>query len=133
MPALKFDIINDYFTNLSVDDGGLQEFLKATLCDLSLKNKVSYDEIIPSFLNFHKADGGSPEIPKFEIIDCSYDAVTQTGIVRFAYEVFFTFGCADIYRSDKCTETCKFQIDPNTEKLTLFITDQITRDTVDEF
>ncbi|MFI5138498.1 MAG: hypothetical protein ACHQIM_11795 [Sphingobacteriales bacterium] len=133
MPALKFDIFKSDFANLLPVGGGLQEFLKSTLYDLNLKNKESYDDIIPSLLNFHKADGGSPEIPKFEIIDCSYDSVSRTGMVRFAYEVFFTFGCADIYRSDKCTETCRFQIDSNNEKLTLYITDQITRDTVDEF
>ncbi|HAL82789.1 MAG TPA: hypothetical protein DCO83_11575 [Mucilaginibacter sp.] len=133
MPELTFDISKGDFTNPPADEIDLQEFLKATLHDLSFKNKKPYDDIIPSLLDFHKADGGSPEIPKFEIIDCSYDSITYTGTVQFAYEVFFTFGCADIYRSDKCTETCKFQIDTENQKLTLFITDQITRDTVDEF
>jgi hypothetical protein len=133
MPALIFDIFKADFTNRLTVEGGLQEFLTATLYDLGVKNKESYDDIIPSLLNFHKADGGSPEIPKFEIIDCSYDSVTHTGKVVFGYEVFFTFGCADIHRSDKYTETCKFQIDTDNQKLTLFITDHIGRDTVDEF
>jgi hypothetical protein len=133
MPALTFDIYQDGYTSFLNGEIELKDFLEETLHDRGDGCSGAYDDILPSLLEFHKDDGGSPEVPEFEIADCSYDKETNAGKVRLAYKVSFSFGCADIHRTDNFTETCKFGIDTERKKLTLFITDHIQRDTVDEF
>jgi hypothetical protein len=133
MPALTFDIYNGGYTNLLNKEIELQDLLKEVFYDRSYDYYRPYESIISSLLDFHKDDGGSPENSGFEIVDCSYDVTTNIGKVRMAYKVSFSFGCADIHRTDEFTETSKFWIDMDHKKLTLFITDHIRRDTVDEF
>jgi len=129
MPAIKFDITSQQHTDLLNKDIRLKDFLTEVLH--SDANK--HEDINSSLLEFHKADGGAPETPGFWIVDCWYDNAAQVGRVRLEYEVSFTFGCADIHRTDRFTETCKFEINSENTKLILLITDHITRDTIDEF
>ena len=90
-------------------------------------------EITDGLLEYHKDAGGSPIIPGFEIVECTYDNSSHSGKVKFKYAVFFTFGCADLHPSETATETSKFEIDTTNKTLVLFLTDYMTRDTLDEF
>jgi len=130
MPTLTFDIQKDSIINLIDTKIGLKGFLDSVLFD---QNGADINEIGQWLLAFHKDNGGAPVISELDIADGDYDAAQNTGKVKFTYQVSVSFGCADIFRTDDHTETCKFQIDTESNKLILFITDHITRDTVDEF
>jgi hypothetical protein len=129
MPLITFGIHNQPDTGIFNEKAALKRFLDETF----RADKVLFDDVRSALLEFHKDDGGSPEVPDFEIVDCWYDDATRTGKVRFEYQVFFTFGCADIYPILKSAETSKFNIDLTGAKLLLFVTDHISRDTVNEF
>ena len=126
MPKLVFDIANNEYSNQLNAEIELKDFLGSIL-------HRHNNEITDGLIEYHKAAGGSPIIPAFEIAECSCDRLTHTGKIKFKYEVFFTFGCADLYPSEVATETSKFEIDTINNKLILFLTDHITRDTLDEF
>lgn len=126
MPKLVFEISDDEYSNLLKVEIELKGFLERILNDRT-------SEIIDGLLEYHKEAGGSPTIPGFQITECSYDKDNHTGKVKFKYQVFFTFGCADLHPSEVATETSKFEINPVNNKLILFLTDHITRDTLDEF
>ena len=130
MPALTFDINKNGLTDVLPEETPLKDFMERVLSDDA---ESALKEITPWLLEFHKHDGGSPEISGLRITDCSNDLAAHSGKVTFSYKVSFTFGCAGIFRTDDYTETCKFRIDTENKKLILFITDHITRDTVDEF
>jgi len=130
MPALTFDIRKDGLTALQDKKITVKEFIDGVLSE---DNGMAIMEITPWLTEFHKQDGGSPVTSAIKIAEAEYDFATQTGKLKLAYKVSVTFGCADIFRTDDFTETCKIIIDPEKNKLTLFITDQLTRDTVDEF
>ena len=126
MPKLVFDIANDEYSNLLNAEIELKDFLGSIL-------PLHNNEITDGLIEYHKDAGGSPLIPAFEIAECSYDRLTHAGKIKLKYEVFFTFGCADLHPSEFATETSKFEIDTVNNRLTLFLTDHITRDTLDEF
>jgi hypothetical protein len=133
MPVLTFPVDEERVAALLAEQLTPVKFLEKILL-VGYQNDTGFDlGIKSSLLAFHRGDGGSPEVSKFRVLDCSFDLATQSGKVRLTYEVSFTYGCADIHRTDNFTETCKFQIDTKTQKLLLHITDQITRDTIDEF
>ena len=126
MPKLIFDFASDRYSSLLNTEIELRNFLEQIL-----HNHKS--EITDGLLEYHKDAGGSPIIPRFEITEYSFDSATNTGKIKFKYEVFFTFGCADLNPSEVATETSKFEIDAENKKVILFLTDHITRDTLDEF
>jgi hypothetical protein len=129
MPLITFGIYNIQNIGSLSDKAALKYFLD----EVFRSDKVLFDKIRSALLEFHKDEGGSPEVHDFEITDCWYDETSKTGGVRFIYQVFFTFGCADIYPFQKSAETSKFSIGLPGSKLLLRITDYIPRDTVDEF
>lgn len=130
---MKFDTDNESIAALHNEQITPNTFLANILLDNYNDDRGFNTGIKSSLLAFHQGDGGSPVITKFDVESCSFDPKTSAGKVRLAYEISFTFGCADIHRTDKFAETCKFEIDINEEKLLLYITDHITRDTVEEF
>lgn len=130
MPALTFDIREDGLTALQHKQIPIKDFIDGVLAD---DNGSALTAIAPWLVEFHKHDGGSPVVSEIKIADAEYDSTTHKGKVKLGYKVSVTFGCADIFRTDDYAETCKFNIDIIDKKLTLFITDQLTRDTVDEF
>jgi len=129
MPLITLGIQNLPDVQSLIDNSSLKDFLEETL----RSDKSSFDEVCAALLQFHQDEGGSPQVPDFEIAYCEYDGTTHTGKIRFEYDVFFTFGCADIYPTQKSTETSKFSIDESNSKLLLYVTDHISRDTLDEF
>jgi hypothetical protein len=129
MPLVTILLHNQQNTSKLTGKAELKLFLNEVLHS----DKALFDDVRAALVEFHQEDGGSPEVPDFEITDCWYDATSKTGKVRFEYTVFFTFGCADIYPIQKSAETSGFSIDSGSSKLLLFITDQISRDPVDEF
>ncbi|WP_295674091.1 hypothetical protein [uncultured Mucilaginibacter sp.] len=130
MPALTFDTREDRLTGLQHQQITVKEFIEGVL---SRDNGSAFTAIAPWLVEFHKRDGGSPVASEIKVAEAEYDSITRSGKVKLAYKVAFTYGCADIFRTDDYTETCKFHIDPKKNKLTLYITDQLTRDTIDEF
>jgi len=129
MPIITFGIHNQPDTNIFHEKAALKSFLDAVFRN----DEVLFDDIRSALLAFHQEDGGSPTVPDFEIIDCWYDGATKTGKVRFEYQVFFTYGCADLCPVQKSAETSKFSIDLTGSKLLLYVTDHISRDTLNEF
>ncbi|BAU53981.1 hypothetical protein [Mucilaginibacter gotjawali] len=130
MPALTFDIREDHLSGLQHQQITIKHFIDGVLSE---DNGNAFTAIAPWLVEFHKRDGGSPVASEIKVAEAEYDSITHSGKVKLAYKVSFTYGCADIFRTDDYTETCKFIIDPEKNKLTLYITDQLTRDTVDEF
>lgn len=126
MPKIVFEISTADYSNLTKEKTELKDFLEVVLNDRK-------SEVIDGLLEYHKEAGGSPAVPEFDIMECSYDKDKRAGKVKFRYQVLFTFGCADLHPSEFATETSKFEIDAESNKLILFLTDHITRDTSDEF
>lgn len=132
MPELKYKIEIAPDLHLLSDETKLKQFLEATLCDKDAERSGLYNDLKQALTVYHKTDG-APVLNKYEIAGCAFDGVACTGKIKFRYEVAFTFGCADIHRTDEYTETCKFIVDTDNKQLVLFLTDFIQRDTVDEF
>ncbi len=132
MPVFKFDIDQDDYSEILTDKTKFRCFLEHVLCNKESDNAGLYNDMKVALLAYQKADGGSPVLNDYQIADYWFDDNTLTGKLKFKYKVSFTYGCADIHRTDEFTETCKFEITPD-EKLLLFITDYIERDMVDEF
>lgn len=130
MPALTFDIREGRITSLQHQQITIKDLIEVVLSE---NNGSAFTAIAPWLVEFHKQDGGSPVASEIKISEAEYDIHAHTGKVKLAYKVSFTYGCADIFRTNDYTETCKFNIDIANNKLTLFITDQLIRDTVDEF
>ena len=133
MPVIKLQIEEDKLKVLSGIKAISVDFFNNLFFAEPENNKEAIEQIRTGLLAFHQQDGGSPEIRTFKIIDSSFEHAANSGKIKFEYEVFFTFGCADIYRSDICTETCTIKIEPEKNLLVIYLTDQITRDTVEEF
>jgi len=133
MPVINFQISEDKLKVLSGIKAISVDFFNNLFFAEPENNKEAIEQIRTGLLAFHQQDGGSPEIHSFKITDSSFNPQTNSGKIKFGYEVFFTFGCADIHRSDICTETCTFKIEQEKHLLIIHLTDQITRDTVDEF
>jgi hypothetical protein len=130
MPALTFDIREDRLIGLQHQQIIIKDLIEVVL---SKDNGSAFLEITPWLVEFHKQDGGSPVASEIKIADAELDSASHKGKVKLTYKVSFTYGCADIFRTDDYAETCKFNIDPEKNTLTLFITDQLHRDTIDEF
>ncbi|MDR3694868.1 hypothetical protein [Mucilaginibacter sp.] len=130
MPALTFDIKEEHLAGLQNKQITIKDLIESVLSE---DEGSALTEIAPWLVEFHKQDGGSPVASAIKITDAEFDFKTHSGKVRLAYKVSFTYGCADIFRTDDYAETSNFNIDTKDKKLTLFITDQLTRDTVDEF
>jgi len=130
MPALTFDIDKDSLSDFQNEKITINDFIEGILSD---DNRSAFTEIAPWLVEFHKQDGGSPVASEIKIANAEFDHATHAGKVKLAYKVSFTYGCADIFRTDDYAETCKFNIDPEKNTLTLFITDQLHRNTIDEF
>jgi hypothetical protein len=130
MPALKFDMSEEGFARVQQKQITIKQFIENVLT----KDKGSaLTAIAPWLVAFHQQGGGAPVVSEIKIADAEYNFTALSGKVKLAYKVTFTYGCADIFRTDDFAETSNFTIDPQTNKLTLLITDQLTRDTIDEF
>jgi len=127
---LTFDIKEERLTGLQDKQNTIKDFIESVLSE---DNENAFTAIAPWLVEFHRQDGGSPVTSEIKIANAEFDHATHAGKVKLAYKVSFTYGCADIFRTDDYAETCKFNIDPEKNTLTLFITDQLHRDTIDEF
>lgn len=127
---MTFDIREDRLNSLQDTQITIKEFIEEVLAE---DNRGAFTAIAPWLVEFHQQDGGSPVASDIKIADAEYNFTTHSGKVKLAYKVSVTFGCADIFRTDDYAETSNFTIDPQKNKMTLFITDQLLRDTVDEF
>ncbi|HCN84646.1 MAG TPA: hypothetical protein DIT07_13660 [Sphingobacteriaceae bacterium] len=108
------------------------EFLQKYLSD---KFSGTFKQICEELQAYYKDEGGSPLVPKFEIVpaDCSFDDASGRGKVRLKYAVQYHFGCSDLNPVTDIAETCDFFVDEESCTLSVFIPDKVERSTVDEF
>jgi hypothetical protein len=108
---LPFDI--EEYDKLLVGDLQFNEFLENILKDRGIEefDDGIYGEIIAILISYHDTEGGAPEIHDFDIVDSSFDFVTQKGKLELHYWVNFYYGCSDIDSETDDYENWFFKID----------------------
>ncbi|GAB3928959.1 hypothetical protein [Mucilaginibacter myungsuensis] len=125
MGAVKINFSDSWYQDLQTSSGDALASFQQILAD--------NESIRAQLQNYHSDEDGAPIVPSYDIISADFDPIKNTGQVRFAYHVEFTFACADKRAETRHTETSNFTIDPADQTLTVFIHDKISRDSFEEF
>jgi hypothetical protein len=116
-------------------------FLKAQLGRL-LDGEVSVDDFLTDIFadaanhaamcnalrEYHRNDGGSPEVDAFEIVNTKFDASQLTGRFRTTFKVNYHFTCSDVRNTAKDTIDWDLQIDSANAIINLTGEEPLVRD-----
>jgi heterodisulfide reductase subunit B len=124
---LKLFLTNTDFNKLVSGEISIQVFLPALFED-----KQAYAQMCNSLKEYHRNDGGSPEVHDFDVINSSFNPQTLTGHFRCTFKVIYHYTCSDVRNNAADTIDWDFKIDAVNEILHLTGEETLERDT-DEF
>jgi hypothetical protein len=101
--------VNDFLNQLFAD-----QHTHAAMC-LALKE-------------YHRNDGGSPEVDGFEVVNIIYDARALNGSFRCKFKVNYHYTCSDVRNNAMDTIDWRFKLDQDHRMLLLTGEETLERD-----
>jgi len=101
--------VNDFLNQLFMD-----QHTHAAMC-LALKE-------------YHRNDGGSPEVDTFEAVNAFYDAEKLSGKFRCVFQVNYHYTCSDVRNKAMDTIDWNFKVDQHLYQLLLTGEETLERD-----
>jgi hypothetical protein len=92
------------------------------------ENAANHAAMCNALREYHRNDGGSPEVDAFEIVNISFDANQLTGRFRTAFKVNYHFTCSDVRNTAKDTIDWDLVIDSANSIINLTGEEPLVRD-----
>jgi len=104
--------------NISIDD-----FLNNLFND-----EQQHKKICLALQEYHRNDGGSPEVDAFEVVNISYSAAALSGRFRCKFRVSYHYTCSDVRNKAMDTIDWDFKVDQDKNVLILTGEETLERD-----
>jgi hypothetical protein len=121
----KLDIIfpKDNFEGLingktTIEDFLIDEFTKAS----------NHAVMCNALKEYHRNDGGSPEVHDFEIVNTKFDTNKLTGRFRTSFKINYHYTCSDVHNTAKDTIDWDFVVDSTNNIIHLTGEEPLVRD-----
>jgi hypothetical protein len=95
-------------------------------------NAVNHAAMCSALQEYHRNDGGSPEVHVFDVMNGSFNPQTLTGSFRCNFRVIYHYTCSDVRNNAADTIDWDFKIDALSRNLYLTGEETLERDG-DEF
>jgi len=92
------------------------------------KDEQHYAMMCSALQEYHRNDGGSPEVAAFEVVNAFYDSNTLSGTFRCKFRVNYHYTCSDVRNDATDTIDWGFKIDKDHYRLLLTGEETLERD-----
>jgi len=92
------------------------------------RDQQAHQKMCLALQEYHRNDGGSPEIDTFEVVNASYDAEKLSGKFRCVFQVNYHYTCSDVRNKAMDTIDWNFKVDQHLYQLHLTGEETLERD-----
>lgn len=107
------------FENLQAGTVGVDEFINDMF-----SNPQHHASMCLALKEYHRNDGGSPEVDAFEVVNTAYHAASLSGRFRCKFHINYHYTCSDVRNRLADTIDWTFRIDQ--DQGTVFLTGEET-------
>jgi len=134
MAVLELKVPDDQQRQLMAQPFLLNRFLDALLNHQEAgTSEPNVRKLARMLVQYHYAEGISPEISEIEVTDCKFDTDTNRGEFVVVYLVNSYFSCSADEKQHFSNHRINFEINVDYSTVQMIFTDVPTRDTFEEF
>lgn len=92
------------------------------------KDQQHHTQMCAALQEYHRNDGGSPEVDAFEVVNAAFSSETLSGRFRCKFRVNYHYTCSDVRNKAMDTIDWDFKVDKEQYRLLLTGEETLERD-----